>query len=74
MSKADFTGPYREGGQWRTAISTGSSFTTGLRAVWNSNVGWGHTIAADFNADGKADLTSRYHKVASGGRAMSFRL
>ena|SRR6266568_4406859 len=50
------------------------SFTTGLRALWNSNVGWGHTIAADFNADGKADLTSRYHKVASGGRAMSFRL
>jgi hypothetical protein len=58
--KADITGRYLEGGQWWTAISTGSSFTTSLWATWNPAATWVDVQVADFNGDGKADLTGRY--------------
>jgi hypothetical protein len=62
---ADLTGRTLEGGEWWTAVSTGSSFTTSRWAAWNPNVTWADVQAGDFDGDGKADITGRYREGGS---------
>ncbi len=40
-------------------MSTGSSFNTGLWAIWSTAVTWVDVQVGDFNGDGKADITGR---------------
>ena len=43
-----------------TAMSTGSSFASSLWDTWSTSATWVDVRVADFNGDGKADLTGRY--------------
>jgi autotransporter-associated beta strand protein len=53
------TGRSLRGGQWFTAISTGTSFTTTLWTTWNPALTWVDVRVGDFNVDGNDDLTGR---------------
>jgi len=44
----DITGRWKEGGQWYTASSTGSSFTTGLWGSWSTAANWTDVRGGDF--------------------------
>jgi hypothetical protein len=58
--KSDITGRWLQAGQWWTAISNGSSFTTSLWDSWNPAVTWVDVQVGDFNGDGKMDITGRW--------------
>ena len=58
----DLTGRYLQGGQWWTAISTGSSFVTSLWTTWNPDVTWVDVQAGKFAGSANADLAGRYQE------------
>jgi hypothetical protein len=45
--------------QWWLAQSNGSSFANSMWASWSASVTWVDIQVADFNGDGRADLTAR---------------
>jgi hypothetical protein len=55
----DLTGRVRENGQWWTALSDGSSFTSDLWATWSTAVTWVDVQVGDFNGDGASDIIGR---------------
>jgi autotransporter-associated beta strand protein len=57
---ADLIARDLQSGNWWVAISNGSTgFSTELWGSWNPNVKWVDVQVADFNGDGKADITGR---------------
>jgi len=47
--KADITGRVLQNGQWWTALSTGSAFTTGLWGNWSAAVTWANVQKGEFS-------------------------
>ncbi len=60
---ADITGRWLQAGQWYTALSTGTSFTTTLWAMWSPAATWVDVQVGDFNGDGKTDIAGRWKEA-----------
>jgi autotransporter-associated beta strand protein len=60
--KMDIVGRNAQTGEWNVAISNGSAFTTSVWGSWSANpaVTWVDVKVADFNGDGKSDITGRW--------------
>src|SRR5439155_478382 len=46
-------------GQWEVALSTGSSFNSGVWGSWPTAVNWVDVNVGDFTGDGKDDIVGR---------------
>jgi autotransporter-associated beta strand protein len=69
----DIVGRNAQTGEWNVAISNGSSFTTSVWGSWSANpaVTWVDVKVADFNGDGKSDITGRWLQAGTWYTALS---
>jgi autotransporter-associated beta strand protein len=69
----DIVGRNAQTGEWNVALSNGSTFTTSVWGSWSANpaVTWVDVKVADFDGNGKADITGRWLQAGTWYTALS---